>query len=93
MGELGADAERLHREVGTAARAAGVSRLLATGELSRHAVEAFGERGAWFGDVDGLVHTLRGELAPGTNVLVKGSRFMRMERIVAALGGTAGGTH
>ncbi len=93
MGELGADAERLHREVGTAARMAGVSRLLATGELSRHAVEAFGERGAWFGDLDGLVHTLRGELAPGTNVLVKGSRFMRMERIVAALGGTAGGMH
>jgi UDP-N-acetylmuramoyl-tripeptide--D-alanyl-D-alanine ligase len=93
MGELGDDAARLHSETGAAARKAGVERLLATGELSRHAVEAFGVGGAWFGDVEALVHALRGELAPGTNVLVKGSRFMRMERVVAALGGSTGGMH
>jgi UDP-N-acetylmuramoyl-tripeptide--D-alanyl-D-alanine ligase len=93
MGELGADAARLHRETGAAAREAGVERLLAMGELSRHTVEAFGAGGAWFGDVEALVRALRGELAPGTNVLVKGSRFMRMERVVAALGGSTGGMH
>ena len=93
MGELGPDAARLHTDVGTAARNAGVARLYALGELSRHTVRAFGEGGAWFEDVDALVATLERELGPGTNVLVKGSRFMRMERVLERLGVQAPAAH
>jgi UDP-N-acetylmuramoyl-tripeptide--D-alanyl-D-alanine ligase len=85
MGELGDDAARLHAETGSQVRDAGIARLLATGELSRNTVEAFGEGASWHADVDDLAARLKAELSEGSNVLVKGSRFMRMERVVDAL--------
>jgi UDP-N-acetylmuramoyl-tripeptide--D-alanyl-D-alanine ligase len=83
MGEVGPQGPAFHREIGAYARARGVTRLLALGEAAAHAAEAFGEGGARFGDVDSLVAAVDGRTA-----LVKGSRFMKMERIVAALLGT-----
>jgi UDP-N-acetylmuramoyl-tripeptide--D-alanyl-D-alanine ligase len=91
MGELGDDAAAMHRDVGAAARAAGVHRLFATGELSRIAVEAFGEGARWFDSLDPLIATLRLQVGKDTNVLVKGSRFMRMERVIDALTGSKAG--
>jgi UDP-N-acetylmuramoyl-tripeptide--D-alanyl-D-alanine ligase len=82
MGEVGPEGPAFHREVGAYARERGVSRLLALGDASRHAVEAFGSGGEHFADVESLVPAIR----DGT-VLVKGSRFMKMERVVAALTG------
>jgi UDP-N-acetylmuramoyl-tripeptide--D-alanyl-D-alanine ligase len=89
MGELGPDEVALHRSVGEEIRAAGVSRLLATGPLSRHAVEAFGTGGEWFDSVEHLIERLQGSPVAATNVLVKGSRYMRMERVIHALGAPA----
>ena len=85
MGELGPDAPTLHREVGEAARAAGLERLLATGELSRETVAGFGAGGEHFASHAALIDALRGRLAPDVTVLVKGSRFMRMEQVIEAL--------
>ena len=85
MGELGADSDRMHYEVGEAVKQAGVDCLFATGELSRSAVEAFGEGGHWFGEIDALIDALTDTVTSDVNVLVKGSRFMRMERVVHAL--------
>lgn len=93
MGELGGDSIELHRRAGERIAASGVSRLFATGPLSRHAVEAFGARGAWFESTDALIDELTRELQ-GTRdvgVLVKGSRAMRMERVVEALRAPAAG--
>lgn len=84
MGELGADGERLHAEIGEAARVAGVERLLTFGELSAHAAEAFGEGARHFTRLEDLLAELENALAPQVTVLVKGSRFMRMERVVKA---------
>jgi len=87
MAELGTDAGLLHESVGQAIRDAGVVRLLATGHESRRTVEAFGDRASWFATVEALIDALLPELAERAldNVLVKGSRSMRMERVVAAL--------
>ncbi|MBI5918755.1 MAG: UDP-N-acetylmuramoyl-tripeptide--D-alanyl-D-alanine ligase [Nitrosomonadales bacterium] len=83
MGELGDDAASFHAEIGAAAQRAGIQRLMALGELSRHAVAAFGAGAQHFASIDELKSALDAVLAPDVTVLVKGSRFMKMERVVA----------
>jgi UDP-N-acetylmuramoyl-tripeptide--D-alanyl-D-alanine ligase len=85
MKELGDDAAALHREVGAAARASGIDRLFAFGDLARNTAEGFGDEARWYASLDALIDDLGKDLAPGVNVLVKGSRSMRMERVVDAL--------
>ncbi|HXF65349.1 MAG TPA: UDP-N-acetylmuramoyl-tripeptide--D-alanyl-D-alanine ligase [Burkholderiales bacterium] len=87
MGELGPEAPALHAAVGRHAREHGVERLYALGEHAAHAARAFGAGGRHFESLEALLAALESELAPGVTVLVKGSRFMRMERVVAALSG------
>jgi len=84
MGELGEDAAQFHREIGIAARELGVEHLYALGELSRQAVAEFGKGAAHFDDVDGLLAVLKDGMDVQTTVLIKGSRFMKMERVVQA---------
>ena len=84
MGELGPDAERLHSEIGEAARVAGVELLLTLGELSAHAAKAFGSGARHFARIEDLLAEIENTLAPQVTVLVKGSRFMQMERVVKA---------
>ncbi len=85
MGELGDAAAALHAEIGAFAKGAGVERLLALGPSSLHAVEAFGEGAVHLPDLEALVAQLRAEDRAGVTILVKGSRFMRMERVVERL--------
>ena len=85
MKELGDDAAELHREVGEAARASGVDRLFAYGDLAGNAAEGFGENARWYASLETLVDELCEDLASDVNVLVKGSRSMRMERVVDAV--------
>ena len=85
MGELGANAPDMHREVGEFARKAGVEKLFVLGELSREAAKAFGAQAVHFGSADDLASSLQPLLTPQTTVLVKGSRFMKMERVVEKL--------
>jgi len=91
MGEVGAQGPAFHREIGTYARAAGVTRLYGVGAAMADAVQAFGEGAFHFDDADALAARLRADVRGGDTVLVKGSRFMRMERVVAALGGAPAG--
>lgn len=85
MGELGKDAAQLHKAVGRVARRLGIDRLLATGILSKNTVKTFGCGGQWYEDIDGLIEELRRSATKNTNILIKGSRFMHMERVVEAL--------
>ena len=89
MAELGADAALLHESVGQALLDVGISRLYATGAQSKQTAAAFGEHAEWFASVDALIAGLLSALSghDDTNVLIKGSRSMRMERVVDALTG------
>jgi UDP-N-acetylmuramoyl-tripeptide--D-alanyl-D-alanine ligase len=90
MGEVGQRGAEYHREVGAYAKRRGIEALLATGEATRETCAAFGAGAEHHGDIDALIGRARELAQPGTTLLVKGSRFMRMERVVAALGATAG---
>ena len=85
MAELGGEELALHAGVGERARAAGITRLYATGPLSRAAIDAFGAGGLWYADVESMIEALARELAAPVTVLVKASRSARLERVVAAL--------
>ncbi len=85
MGELGIDAPRLHREIGEYAKQAGIEKLFVLGELSRETAVGFGVGARHFEYIEDLLHEVENLLAPGVTVLVKGSRFMKMERVVKSL--------
>jgi UDP-N-acetylmuramoyl-tripeptide--D-alanyl-D-alanine ligase len=85
MGEAGAAAGQFHDEIGGYAKSRGIETLLALGELSAIAVHSFGGGGRHFERVDELVSVLQTELGANTTVLIKGSRFMRMERVAEAV--------
>lgn len=85
MGELGEGGEALHRSVGSEARQAGVRHLFALGGLARQAAETFGKGAEAFADQQALIDRLKQLAHEGVIILVKGSRAMRMERVVGAL--------
>jgi UDP-N-acetylmuramoyl-tripeptide--D-alanyl-D-alanine ligase len=94
MGEVGAQGPAFHREIGEYARARGVDRLLTAGALAAESAAAFGVAAEAFPTVEALAAQLGRAPPSDTTVLVKGSRFMRMERVVGALaGGAAEGVH
>ncbi|HEX5612370.1 MAG TPA: UDP-N-acetylmuramoyl-tripeptide--D-alanyl-D-alanine ligase [Burkholderiales bacterium] len=93
MGEVGDAGPQFHREVGRHAAERGIGGLYGFGAQSALAVSAFGAGARHFAAVEELVEAIRTFAASGTAVLVKGSRFMKMERVVAALTGRAGGGH
>jgi UDP-N-acetylmuramoyl-tripeptide--D-alanyl-D-alanine ligase len=89
MAELGSDAVALHEQAGQRARTAGCRRLFGFGENSRRAVRAFGPGAAHFDTIEALVAALRQAIKEECpTLLIKGSRSMRLERIVQALGAT-----
>ena len=94
MGELGAEAAQMHAEVGTYAQHAGLDALFAVGELTSHTVMQMGINAWHFENVDDLAEELVKLMAPNVTVLVKGSRFMKMERVVEKIAvGFDGGQH
>jgi UDP-N-acetylmuramoyl-tripeptide--D-alanyl-D-alanine ligase len=85
MGELGGDAADLHAGIGAEARRAGIEKLYVLGALSINTAREFGSGAQHFESVDDLLEVLEEELDANTTVLVKGSRFMKMERVVERL--------
>ncbi len=85
MGELGADAEKMHAEIGAYAKNSGLSKLYCLGEMSKHMVSAFGSGAQHFDAPEAIAAAVLPQLNNNSTVLVKGSRFMRMERVVNLL--------
>lgn len=94
MGEVGASGPAYHREIGLYAKERGIDRLYALGEATRDTVAAFGADGEHHDTIDSLIAALQPLRGAAATALVKGSRFMGMERVVQALTGTpTGGGH
>lgn len=85
MGELGETGAEMHAVLGQQAAQAGIDELFTLGALSAHASVAFGEAAQAYNELEPLLAALERRLQPGAQVLVKGSRSMRMERVVDAL--------
>ncbi len=85
MAELGAQGPAWHAEVGEFARRSGIDRMLALGPLCREAVGAFGAGAEHVDSMATLIEAATAAAAPGTTVLVKGSRAMAMEAVIATL--------
>jgi UDP-N-acetylmuramoyl-tripeptide--D-alanyl-D-alanine ligase len=87
MGEVGENGPEFHREIGEYAALKGIDRVLVTGELARHVA---GANVVHFESFDDLLAALDAQLAaaPDATVLIKGSRFMKMERAVQHLIGS-----
>ncbi|MFT5533619.1 MAG: UDP-N-acetylmuramoyl-tripeptide--D-alanyl-D-alanine ligase [Burkholderiaceae bacterium] len=82
MGEVGNDGRKYHEEVGAYARGRGVQHLLTMGVLAQHSGSAFGAHAKHFSDIAALQQALDTIATPDSTILVKGSRFMHMERVV-----------
>jgi len=89
MGEVGAQGPAFHAEVGAYARARGIDTLLALGTASADSARAFGG-GRHCPTIEALIAAAHEAAAGGGTLLVKGSRFMRMERVVQALAAQQG---
>lgn len=85
MGELGEAAQEIHRRVGQLAKSLGIEQLYAVGELTKEAVQAFGPGARHFDSHEALIDSLRQCMHGDMTILVKGSRLMKMERVVAGI--------
>ena len=86
MGEVGNQGPEFHAEVGAYAAEKGIDALFTLGELSLHAHRAFGsQKGQHFADMAALQAAMTAVWRSVSSILVKGSRFMKMERVVQTL--------
>ncbi len=84
MGEVGTQGPAFHAEAGVRARDCGIEHLWCAGALSADTARAFGPAARHFADSAALVGALV-QAPKVASILVKGSRFMAMERVVKAL--------
>jgi UDP-N-acetylmuramoyl-tripeptide--D-alanyl-D-alanine ligase len=89
MGEVGAQGPEFHAEVGRYAKEKGIDVLFAVGSASKESVAAFGAAARHFEDPKEIPSSLK----TMRTILVKGSRFMKMERIIADLTGGKAKAH
>lgn len=86
MKELGSEAKQLHFTSGQYIKKAGIDRLFTFGNLTAATTEGFGDHAQHFTDRDALVAALQPYLTQSnTTLLVKGSRSMHMEKVIAKI--------
>ena len=82
MAELGEDAPQMHAAIGAYAKQKGITHFLTFGDLSAKAAQEFGTNSQHFATLETLIAAIKALMKKETTVLVKGSRFMQMERVV-----------
>lgn len=89
MGEVGAQGREFHEEIAAYAAGKNLEHILVTGELARHMGGAGGaDKVRHFEEFDALLAAVDAAATPDATVLIKGSRFMKMERVVQHLIGS-----
>jgi len=89
MGEVGDQGPQFHAEAGALAREAGIPTMFVLGAQSVHAASAYGDGARHFNEMVALQDAVRNALPTVGSVLVKGSRFMKMEQVVEAISAAA----
>lgn len=82
MGEVGNEGKQFHEEIGEYARRSGIGHVVTFGALASHTATAYGAGAIHCDDILDVNEALEAVLVPGATILVKGSRFMKMERVV-----------
>jgi len=85
MGEVGTQGPEFHQEVGLHAAQQGIDHVLCLGDLAAHTAKACGAHAQHMNDIDSLNQRVMQHLPTLGSVLVKGSRFMKMERVIEAI--------
>jgi len=87
MGEVGSQGPEFHREVGLHAHAMGIDHVLCLGDLAVYTATACGAAAQHFSNIEPLQTMVQQLLPTLGSVLVKGSRFMKMERVIDTING------
>ena len=85
MAELGSETNKYHQELGDYIRSSQIDFTLAIGRHTKITMQQLGKEEFWFDSKDALLRKLFKIIDPKSTVLVKGSRFMKMEHIVSKL--------
>jgi UDP-N-acetylmuramoyl-tripeptide--D-alanyl-D-alanine ligase len=85
MVELGEDSKKLHDDIGRDAKNLGIHKMFGVGLMTTSAIQAFGQNAVHYANKSLLIEALKSDISPDTTILIKGSRFMRMEEVVFAL--------
>ena len=85
MAELGESAPQMHTDIGLYAKQKDIGQFFTFGDLSVKASHAYGVSAQHFSTIENLAESLKILMKQGVTVLVKGSRFMQMERVVKEL--------
>lgn len=85
FGELGIDNDEIHQQMGQQARESGVTRLMTVGVSSKIAAESFGEGAVHYEDIGVLQQQLQQQLSKDVTCLIKGSRFMQLNKLADQL--------
>jgi UDP-N-acetylmuramyl pentapeptide synthase len=93
MGELGQHSIEAHRQIGQVARSMAIQWLWTVGADAQYAAESFGANARHFIDVETLMSDLKSQMPSFKSVLVKGSRFNRLERVIDVLTRINGNHH
>lgn len=93
MAEVGSQGAQFHAESGAYAKQKGIGALYVLGDLAQHAAAAFGEKARVFDAIEPLQAAVLADLSQVESVLVKGSRSMKMERVVQSILATDAGSN
>ena len=85
MGELGKKAAQYHVSIATHINKKKILDVVGIGKLTKHTIDKCSGNAKWFNNKKELIQYVKSIIRKNSCVLVKGSRFMKMEEVVDAL--------